>query len=146
MLLSVFTKTGTRFKSHQDTRNQRTLNSWTNSEVQKVSSESWSVSWSECSSRVHKVVHKQTQKTQEHYQKMQDICDMSKCSIKYICTDQISNKGMDKEPCQKGLQGSFKTMNTWSTRNILKRLQLLHFSCVSTIRIDYIKSKSYKSS
>jgi len=45
--LECFTKTGTRIKSYQDTRNQRTLNSWTNSEVQKVGSECWSVSWSE---------------------------------------------------------------------------------------------------
>ena len=38
-VLKCFTKTGTRFKSYQDTRNQRALNSETNSEDQKVSSE-----------------------------------------------------------------------------------------------------------
>ena len=46
-VLEWLTKTQTKFKSYQDTRNQRTLNSWTNSEVQKVSSECGSVSWSE---------------------------------------------------------------------------------------------------
>ena len=46
-VLEWLTKTQTKFKPYQDTRNQRTLNSWTNSEVQKVSSECWSESWSE---------------------------------------------------------------------------------------------------
>ena len=41
-VLELLTKTQTKFKPYQYTRNQRTLNSWTNSEVQKVSSECWS--------------------------------------------------------------------------------------------------------
>jgi len=46
-VLERLTKTQTKFKPYQDTRNQRTLNSWTNFKDQKVSSECWSVSWSE---------------------------------------------------------------------------------------------------
>jgi len=38
-VLELLTKTQTKFKPYQDTRNQRTLNSETNSEDQKVSSE-----------------------------------------------------------------------------------------------------------
>jgi len=36
--------------------------------------------------------------------------------------DQSSNKGIYKINVKKELQGSFKTMNTWSTRNISKRI------------------------
>jgi len=42
---------------------------------------------------------------------MQVTCDMDKCSGKYICMDQSSNKGIYNDYVKKDTQCSFKTMN-----------------------------------
>jgi len=42
---------------------------------------------------------------------MQDICDMNKCIVKYICMDQSSNKDIYKINVKKDIQCSLKTMN-----------------------------------
>jgi len=79
VLLSVITKTGTRFKSYQDTRNQKTLNSWTNSEFRKLV---WNVDqWvgQNVLMIVPMVVHKQTHNHQEH-EEHASTRDMNKMS------------------------------------------------------------------
>ena len=42
---------------------------------------------------------------------IQGTCDMDMCPGKYICIDQLSNKGIYKDYVKKDIQCSFKTMN-----------------------------------
>jgi len=60
--------------------------------------------------KIQKVVHSETQNHQEH-EEHASTHDINELSIKYICMNLSSNKGIYKVNVKKNTLCSFKTMN-----------------------------------